>query len=76
MSDLDSASLWINISISSSIFHYRLSSILTPVCIQKNIEHYQLKNKYLRVTLKRLTEAQIIEDELKEVSKLNKVLMA
>jgi hypothetical protein len=35
-----------------------------------------LKDKYLRVTLKRLTEAQIIEDELKEVSKLNKVLMA
>jgi hypothetical protein len=35
-----------------------------------------LKDKFLRVSLKRLIKAQILEDELKEVSDLNKVLLA
>jgi hypothetical protein len=35
-----------------------------------------LKDKFWRVTLKRLTEAHIFEDELKEASELNKVLLA
>jgi hypothetical protein len=61
--------------ISSSKLHYRLSSISTPLFIQKNIEHSQSKDKYLRVALKRLIETQLFEDELKEVSEFNKVLL-
>jgi hypothetical protein len=35
-----------------------------------------LKDKFLRVSSKRPTETQILEDELIEVSALNKVLLA
>jgi hypothetical protein len=51
-------------------------SILTPLLIQKIIEHCQSKDKFIRVSLKRLTEAQTFEDEFKRVSALNEVLLA
>jgi hypothetical protein len=44
--------------------------------MQKLIEHSRSKDQFLRVTLKRLTETQLFKDELKEVSKMNKVLLA
>jgi hypothetical protein len=75
-SDLDYASLRINVSISFHVLHYHLFSILTPLLIQKILEHSQLNDKFLRVSLKRLTETQILEDELEEVSELNMVIQA
>jgi hypothetical protein len=58
------------------ILYHRIFCILTPLLIQKIIEHSQSKNKFLRVSLMRLTEAQNFEDELKWVSALNEVLLA
>jgi hypothetical protein len=49
---------------------------MTPLLIKKIIEHSHSKDKFLRVSLKRLTETQILEDELKEVSELNKIILA
>jgi HAMP domain-containing protein len=56
--------------------HYCPPPILTPLLIQKIIKHSQLKDQYIRVAFKRLTEAQILEDELTEVNALNKTLLA
>jgi hypothetical protein len=50
--------------------------ILTPLLFQNIIKHSQSKDQFLRVSLKRLTKTQILEDELKEVSELNKVNLA
>jgi hypothetical protein len=75
-SDFDSASLWINVNISFSVLCYHIFLTLTPLLIQKIIEHSQSKDKFLRVSSKRPTETQILEDELIEVSALNKVLLA
>jgi hypothetical protein len=40
------------------------------------IEHHEAKDQFLRVAVKRLSETQLFEDELKEVSQLNTVLLA
>jgi hypothetical protein len=40
------------------------------------IEHSQAKDQFLRVAVNGMTENQLFEDELKEVSKLNSVLLA
>jgi hypothetical protein len=40
------------------------------------IEHHEAKDQFLRVAVKRLSETQLFEDELKEVSQLNIVLLA
>jgi hypothetical protein len=52
MGDMDSASLWINISISFYVLHYRLFLMLTTLLIQKIIEHSQSKDQFIRVSLK------------------------
>jgi hypothetical protein len=39
------------------------------------VEHSRPKDQFLRVTIKRLTETQTFEDELKEVSALNEILL-
>jgi hypothetical protein len=44
--------------------------------MQTLVEHSQAKYQFLRVTVKRITETQLLEDELKEVSELNIVLLA
>jgi hypothetical protein len=39
------------------------------------VEHHEAKDQFLRVAVKRLIETQLFEDELKEVSQLNIVLL-
>jgi hypothetical protein len=58
------------------VLHYHLFLILTPVPIHKIIGDSQSKDKFLRVSLKRLTDAQNFEDELKQVNALNETLLA
>jgi hypothetical protein len=43
--------------------------------MQKPVEQSRSKDQFLRVAIKRLTETQTFEDELKEVSELNEVLL-
>jgi hypothetical protein len=50
--------------------------ILTSLLFQNIIKHSLSKDHYIWVALKRLTKAHILEDELTEVSALNKVLLA
>jgi hypothetical protein len=50
--------------------------ILTPLFIQQLIEHSRSKDQYVMVALKRLTETQIIEDEMIEEKASNKTLLA
>jgi hypothetical protein len=40
------------------------------------VEDHEAQDQFLRVAVKRLTETQLFEDELKEVSQLNTVLLA
>jgi hypothetical protein len=43
--------------------------------MQDLVEHSRSKDQFLRVTIKRLTETQTFDDELKEVSELNEVFL-
>jgi folate-dependent phosphoribosylglycinamide formyltransferase PurN len=43
---------------------------------QALVKHSQDKDQFLKAAIKRMTETQVLEDELKEVSKLNLVLFA
>jgi hypothetical protein len=58
------------------VSHYRLFLIPTPSLIQEIIKHSQSKDKFLRVCIKRLSEAQNFKDELKRASALNETLLA
>jgi hypothetical protein len=49
---------------------------LTFFLMQALVNHSQDKDQYLKVVVKQMTETQVLEDELKEVSKLNLVLLA
>jgi hypothetical protein len=44
--------------------------------MQALVKHSQDKDQFLSVVVKRMTETQILEDELKEVSELNLFLLA
>jgi hypothetical protein len=44
--------------------------------MQVVVKHSQDKDQFLKVVIKRMTETQASEDELKEVSELNSVLFA
>jgi hypothetical protein len=44
--------------------------------MQALVEQSQSKDKFLRIAVKRLTDTQLFEDELKEVSQLNTILLA
>jgi hypothetical protein len=44
--------------------------------MQALVKHSQDKDQFLKVAIKRMMETQILEDELKEVSKLNSILLA
>jgi hypothetical protein len=43
--------------------------------MQVLVKHSQDKDQFLKVVIKRMTEAHVLDDELKEVSKLNSVLL-
>jgi hypothetical protein len=49
---------------------------MTPFLVQKIIEHSQSKEKFLRASLRRITEAQNFEDELTWMSGMNEMLLA
>jgi hypothetical protein len=36
----------------------------------------QAKHQFLKITIKQMTETQVLEDELKEVGELNSILLA
>jgi hypothetical protein len=40
------------------------------------VKHSTSKDQFLRVVVKRMMETQLFEDELKEVSQLNSILLA
>jgi hypothetical protein len=44
--------------------------------VQELVKHSQDKDQFLKVAIKRMTETQILTDELKEVGELNSVLLA
>jgi hypothetical protein len=44
--------------------------------MQALVKHSQAKDQFLKVSIKRMMETQILEDKLKEVSKLNSILFA
>jgi hypothetical protein len=44
--------------------------------MQALVKHSQDKDLFLKVVVKRMTETQVLEDKLKEVGKLNSVLLA
>jgi hypothetical protein len=44
--------------------------------MQTLVKHSQDKDQFLKVAIKRMTETRVLEDELKEVSKLNSVVLA
>jgi hypothetical protein len=68
--DLESASTQLNVSISYLMFYNLFCMILTPPpsTMQDLVEHSSSKDQFLIVAIKRLTETQTFEDELKEVS--------
>jgi hypothetical protein len=43
--------------------------------MQSLAKHSKTKDQFLRVAVKRMMETQLFEDELKEVSQLNSVLL-
>jgi hypothetical protein len=43
--------------------------------MQAMVKHSWDKDQFLKVTIKRMTDSQILEDELKEVGELNSVLL-
>jgi hypothetical protein len=48
---------------------------LTFFVMQALVKHSQDKDQFLKVVIKRMTGAHVLDDELKEVSKLNSVLL-
>jgi hypothetical protein len=44
--------------------------------MQVLVKHSQDKDQLLKVAIKQMTETQVLEDELNEVSKINSVLLA
>jgi hypothetical protein len=48
---------------------------VTLSLFQNIIQHSRSKDQFLRVSLKRLTDTQILDDELKETSELNMILL-
>jgi hypothetical protein len=74
--NLEFVSEQIKVCISSSFHVIMLLLILTLFFFQQLIEHSQSKDQYIRVALNRLTETQILDDELKEERALNQTLLA
>jgi hypothetical protein len=49
---------------------------LTIFLMQALVKHSQDKDQFPKVAVKRMMETQVLEDELKEVSKINSVILA
>jgi hypothetical protein len=49
---------------------------LTFFLMQARVKHSQDKDQFLKVAINWMTEIRVLEDELKEVSKLNSVLLS
>jgi hypothetical protein len=62
----------ISIYASPHIFTLRFD----PSLIQEVVKHYQDKDQFLKVSIKRMQETQLYEDELKEVNEYNSVLFS
>jgi hypothetical protein len=75
-SALESASTHLNINLLLTLSLYCHGTVLTFLLIQMLVKHFESKNQFSRVSVKRITETQLFEDELKEVSQLNLVLLA
>jgi hypothetical protein len=44
--------------------------------MQALVKHSKARDQFLKVVVKRMMETQLFEDELKEVSQLNTILLA
>jgi hypothetical protein len=44
--------------------------------MQALVKHSQANDQFLKVTIKRMMKTQILDDDLKEVSELNSILLA
>jgi hypothetical protein len=49
---------------------------MSSLLMQTMVKHSEAKDQFLRVPVKRMTETQLFENELKEVSQLNSVFLA
>jgi hypothetical protein len=61
----------ISMQILSYLFNLKFDSL-----VQAIVKHYQDKDKFLKVSIKRMQENQPFEDELKEATKLNSILIS
>jgi hypothetical protein len=75
-SDLDSASLHINVSCHFSCFVSSTTPHSFLLFPQKIIDHSKSKDKFLRASLRTIFEAQDFEDELKWKRAMNQMLLA
>jgi hypothetical protein len=75
-STLETASTHLNISLLLTLSLYSHGTVLTFLLIPTLVKHSEAKDQFLRVAVKRMMKTQLFEDELKEVSQLNSVLLA
>jgi hypothetical protein len=74
---LETASTHLDVSLSCpTLLQYSHGIVLTSLLMQALVKYSEAKDPFLRVAVKRMTETQLFEDELKEVSQLNLVLLA
>jgi competence protein ComGC len=75
-STLETASTHLNISLLLTLSLYSHGMVLTFLFIPTLVKHSEAKDQFLIVAVKRMMKTQLFEDELKEVSQLNSVLLA
>jgi DNA-binding transcriptional regulator PaaX len=73
---LESTSTHLNISLLLTLSLYSHGTVLTFLLIHALVKHFEAKDQFLRVAVKRMTKTQLFEDELKEVSQLNSILLS
>jgi hypothetical protein len=74
--NMEFASKQIDVSISFPFHILLFLPIPTLLLSQQLIKHSQSKDRYIKVTLKRLTEMHFVDDELTEEKALNQTLLA
>jgi hypothetical protein len=62
--------------VSPNPFITSFSSNSDFLLVQTLVEQSRAKDQFLRVAVKRMTETQLFEDELKDMSQLNTILLA
>jgi hypothetical protein len=75
-SALETASTHLDVSLSCLTPSLYSHGTTVTSLMQLLVKHSEAKDQFLRVAAKRMTETQLFEDELKEVSQLNSVLLA